>query len=133
MGKLIPTETSTEHNVASTTETTTLNTLTSTTTTSIEATSAITVNTITTTTTLTGTTTASTLSTRLVISQVQGNLILSAPYSMIFAGDAPSAGTKAALTASIAEIAGVDISVVVVRLGLPRRLQSDSAEFSIAY
>merc|ERR1711870_166072 len=43
------------------------------------------------------------------------------------------AGTKAALTASIAEVAGVDISVVVVRLGLPRRLQSDTAEFSIAY
>merc|ERR1712217_131339 len=51
----------------------------------------------------------------------------------IFAGNAPSAGLKAALTATIAEIAGVDISVVVVRLSLPRRLRSGTAEFSIAY
>merc|ERR1712110_433233 len=87
---------------------------------------------ITGTTTPTTTTTDSTLSTRFVISQVQGNLFLSAPYSTIFSGNTPSTRIKTALKASIAEIAGVDKSAVVVALTLPHRLQTGTAEFSTA-
>jgi len=84
------------------------------------------------TTTAAGTTTTDT-STKFVLSQVQGNLILSASYSAIFAGGAPLPGIKAALVAAIAEIAGVDVSVVVVTLTSPHRLRLDTVELSIAY
>lgn len=59
--------------------------------------------------------------------QVQGRLVLNASNSSIFEGDA----IKIALGAAVADVAGVDISAVVVTLTKPRRLQSDIDKFSI--
>merc|ERR1719210_2297654 len=65
-----------------------------------------TATTTTATTTAAGTTTTDT-GTRFVISQVRGSLVLSSSYSVFLAGGARMAEIKAALVASIAEIAVV--------------------------
>lgn len=64
---------------------------------------------------------------------MQGSLVLSASYSTLLTGSVRMAEIKAALVTAVAEIAVVDTSSVVVTLTLSRRLQSDTAEISIAY
>lgn len=88
------------------------------------------------TTTVTATATNTTISTATetsfaFASQLQGSLVLNVSNVSIFTQDVFLTEFRAALVAAISDLAGVDISLVIVALTESRRLQSDTTKFDI--